>query len=225
MKEKAHAPLAERMRPLNLDEFVGQEDLLAGQGVLRQMVESGQISSFILWGPPGVGKTTLARIIAQKTNSRWIAFSAVTSGIKEIKAVMSEAEAFMKIEKRRTILFVDEIHRFNRAQQDAFLPYVETGTIILVGATTENPSFEVNSALLSRLKVFVLKELSIDDLVTIMRRALLDEERGIGVSSLVVSDEDLKMFAVVRLRRCSHCFEQFGVGLYVGNPGRRKCFE
>jgi putative ATPase len=196
MKETAKAPLAERMRPTNLDEFVGQEDLLAGQGVLRQMVESGQISSFILWGPPGVGKTTLARIIAQKTNSRWIAFSAVTSGIKEIKAVMTEAEAFMKIEGRRTILFVDEIHRFNKAQQDAFLPYVETGTIILVGATTENPSFEINSALLSRLKVFVLNELAIEDLVTIMRRALLDRERGIGSNSLTVADDDLKMFAV-----------------------------
>jgi len=196
MKEMAKAPLAERMRPTNLDEFVGQEDLLANQGVLRQMVESGQVSSFILWGPPGVGKTTLARIIAQKTNSRWIAFSAVTSGIKEIKAVMTEAEAFMKMEGRRTILFVDEIHRFNKAQQDAFLPYVETGTIILVGATTENPSFEINSALLSRLKVFVLNELTIEDLVMIMRRALLDKERGIGNSVLSVTDDDLKMIAV-----------------------------
>jgi putative ATPase len=196
MKEIAKAPLADRMRPTNLDEFVGQEALLAGDGVLRQMVKSGQISSFILWGPPGVGKTTLARIIAQKTNSRWVSFSAVTSGIKEIKAVMTEAEAFMRMEGRWTILFVDEIHRFNKAQQDAFLPYVETGTIILVGATTENPSFEINSALLSRLKVFVLNELSIDDLVTIMRRALEDKERGIGGTSISVADEDLKLFAV-----------------------------
>jgi putative ATPase len=196
MNEIAKAPLAERMRPTNLEEFVGQEDLLAGQGVLGQMVESGQISSFILWGPPGVGKTTLARIIAQKTNSRWIAFSAVTSGIKEIKAVMSEAEAFMKLEKRRTILFVDEIHRFNRAQQDAFLPYVETGTIILVGATTENPSFEINSALLSRLKVFILHELSLNNLVAILRRAVDDKERGIGATYITVTDEELKLFAV-----------------------------
>ena len=163
------APLAERMRPRGLEEFVGQEKLLAGDGVLKQMIESDRLSSFILWGPPGVGKTTLARIVATQTNSRWVAFSAVTSGIKEIKAVMAEAETFMNIEGRQTVLFVDEIHRFNKAQQDAFLPYVESGTIVLVGATTENPSFEVNSALLSRLKVFILNELSVDDMVKVLR--------------------------------------------------------
>ncbi|MBX9771857.1 MAG: AAA family ATPase, partial [Candidatus Obscuribacterales bacterium] len=182
-------PLAERMRPQDLDEFVGQDKLLAEGGLLRQMVEGDQLSSFILWGPPGTGKTTLARIIANKTNSKWVSFSAVISGIKEIKALMAEAEAFMNFEKRRTVLFVDEIHRFNKAQQDAFLPYVEKGTIILIGATTENPSFEINSALLSRMKVFVLNDLHLENLVFILRRALEDKERGLGNESLVVSDD------------------------------------
>jgi putative ATPase len=163
--KSSKAPLADRMRPRNLDEFVGQSALLQGNGVLRHMVESEELSSFILWGPPGVGKTTLARIVTTQTNSRWMQFSAVTSGIKEIKQVMSEAEAFVAIEERRTVLFVDEVHRFNKAQQDAFLPYVENGTIVLVGATTENPSFEINSALLSRMKVFILHELTESDLL------------------------------------------------------------
>ena len=160
------------------------------------MIADKRLSSFILWGPPGVGKTTLARIIARETDSKWISFSAVTSGIKEIKAVMAEAEAFMKIEGRKTILFVDEIHRFNRSQQDAFLPYVENGTITLVGATTENPSFEINSALLSRLKVFVLTELSLDNVRTILRQALTDSERGLGQLEMDVSDDVLNMLAI-----------------------------
>lgn len=189
-------PLAERMRPRNLDEFHGQERLLGEGGVLREMAGGGELVSFILWGPPGVGKTTMARIIAQNTESRWVAFSAVISGIKEIKSVMAEAEAFMKIEGKRTILFVDEIHRFNKAQQDAFLPYVENGTIVLVGATTENPSFEINSALLSRLKVFVLEELSLDALLTILRSALNDDERGLGAEKISASDEMLSKLAV-----------------------------
>lgn len=189
-------PLAERMRPRNLDEFHGQERLLGEGGVLREMAGGGELVSFILWGPPGVGKTTMARIIARNTDSRWVAFSAVISGIKEIKSVMAEAEAFMKIEGKRTILFVDEIHRFNKAQQDAFLPYVENGTIVLVGATTENPSFEINSALLSRLKVFVLEELSLDALLTILRNALNDEERGLGAEKISASDEMLSRLAV-----------------------------
>lgn len=195
MQKTIKAPLADRMRPANLPEFVGQESLLAKDGVLRHMIESGEISSFILWGPPGVGKTTLARLIAAHTKCRWVAFSAVIAGIKEIKSVMSEAEAFMKLEGTRTVLFVDEIHRFNRAQQDAFLPYVENGTIVLVGATTENPSFEINSALLSRLKVFVLKELTLDDLISIMQRALTDSERGIEDKGISVDQDTLKVIA------------------------------
>lgn len=190
------APLAERMRPRVLEEFVGQARLLATNGLLKEMIESDQLLSFILWGPPGVGKTTLARLIAGKTQSLWISFSAVTSGIKEIKSVMLEAEANFNFAGKRTILFVDEIHRFNKAQQDAFLPYVEAGTIVLVGATTENPSFELNSALLSRLKVFVLSELSLDELVQILNAALLDRQRGLGELELKVSESELKQIAV-----------------------------
>jgi putative ATPase len=193
--KNVQGPLADRMRPRNLDEFVGQEKLLADGGILRQMVEGDQLSSFVLWGPPGVGKTTLARIIAHQTNSKWVSFSAVTSGIKEIRGVMAEAETFWNFEGTRTVLFVDEIHRFNKAQQDAFLPYVENGTIILVGATTENPSFEINNALLSRLKVFVLEELTVEHLVIIMRRALEDRERGLGQFELKVSDDLLGTLA------------------------------
>lgn len=196
IEEGRRIPLAERMRPSSLDEIVGQSELLEEGGILKEMLRSGQLSSFVLWGPPGVGKTTIARTVASSTNSKWISFSAVVSGIKEIKNVMAEADAFMKIEKRQTVLFVDEIHRFNKAQQDAFLPYVEAGTIILVGATTENPSFEINSALLSRLKVFVLTELSLDELKELLRRALTDKEKGLGESGIEAEDSLLESLAV-----------------------------
>ncbi|MCA9818241.1 MAG: replication-associated recombination protein A [Cyanobacteriota/Melainabacteria group bacterium] len=196
IEEGRRIPLAERMRPSSLDEIVGQSELLEEGGILKEMLRSGQLSSFVLWGPPGVGKTTIARTVASSTNSKWISFSAVVSGIKEIKNVMAEADAFMKIEKRQTVLFVDEIHRFNKAQQDAFLPYVEAGTIILVGATTENPSFEINSALLSRLKVFVLTELSLDELKELLRRALTDKEKGLGESGIDAEDSLLESLAV-----------------------------
>ncbi len=194
--KSANSPLADRVRPRNLDEFVGQTRILKEGAVLREMAEGRELSSLVLWGPPGVGKTTLARIIANMTDSQWVSFSAVVSGIKEIKNVMAEAEAFMRLSGRRTILFVDEIHRFNKAQQDAFLPYVENGTIILVGATTENPSFEINSALLSRMKVFVLNELTSEELLSILRNALTDEERGLGDEGVSASDDALMTLAV-----------------------------
>lgn len=186
-------PLADRMRPRNLSEFVGQENIVSPGGMLSAMIESKKLSSFILWGPPGVGKTTLANIVANSTNCDWVSFSAVVSGIKEIKNVMATAEALRKIENRLTVLFVDEIHRFNKAQQDAFLPYVENGTIVLIGATTENPSFELNGALLSRMKVFVLTELSIEDVVNILKQALTDSQRGLGESKITVEDDLLSL--------------------------------
>lgn len=188
-------PLADRMRPRNLSEFVGQENIVSPGGMLSTMIDSKKLSSFILWGPPGVGKTTLANIVANSTNCDWVSFSAVVSGIKEIKNVMATAEALRKIENRLTVLFVDEIHRFNKAQQDAFLPYVENGTIVLIGATTENPSFELNGALLSRMKVFVLTELSIEDVVNILKQALADCERGLGESKITVEDDLLTLLA------------------------------
>ena len=188
-------PLASRMRPRNLTEFVGQTHLIGEGKLLRKMIESDNISSMIFWGPPGVGKTTLARIIAHETKSKFITFSAVTSGIKEIKKVMEDAENNKRL-GIRTILFVDEIHRFNKAQQDAFLPFVEKGSIILIGATTENPSFEINNALLSRCRVFVLKELSTDDILILLKRAINDE-RGFGEEKINISEEDLKIIAQV----------------------------
>lgn len=190
---RAMTPLASRLRPDSLDNFVGQEHLVGKGKILRRLIENDQISSMIFWGPPGVGKTTLASIIAGKTKSEFINFSAVTSGIKEIKEVMNRAETGRRV-GMRTVLFVDEIHRFNKAQQDAFLPYVEKGSIILIGATTENPSFEINSALLSRCRVFVLKSLSEDDLVKLLQNALADPA-GFGNQNVKISPEDLRAVA------------------------------
>ena len=186
-------PLASRLRPDSLDDFVGQQHLVGEGKILRQLIERDQISSMIFWGPPGVGKTTLASIIAGRTKSEFINFSAVTSGIKEIKEVMNRAEMSRRV-GMRTVLFVDEIHRFNKAQQDAFLPYVEKGSIILIGATTENPSFEINAALLSRCRVFVLKALEEDDLVRLLENALKNPA-GFGSQNVEISPENLRAIA------------------------------
>jgi len=191
----ATAPLADRMRPHTLDEIVGQEHLLGPGRVLRSAIETGELHSMILWGPPGSGKTTLASLMASVAGARFMAFSAVLSGVREIREVIAEAESERHRRGLRTILFVDEIHRFNRSQQDAFLPHVEKGTLILVGATTENPSFEVNAALLSRCRVYVLQGLGEDQLLVILRRALVDTERGLGTLGVEVTDEALQLIA------------------------------
>lgn len=187
-------PLASRMRPRGLSEIAGQQHLIGEGRILRTMVERDRLSSMIFWGPPGVGKTTLARVIAGTTKSQFVDFSAVTSGIKEIREVMGRADEG-RVYGSRTVVFVDEIHRFNKAQQDAFLPYVERGSIILIGATTENPSFEVNSALLSRCRVFILRQLSTDDIVSLLQRALTDE-RGLADMAVDASPDALRVVAV-----------------------------
>lgn len=187
------SPLASRLRPAGLEEFIGQAHLLGEGKVLRRLIDSDQIPSMIFWGPPGVGKTTLASIIARRTNADFVTFSAVTTGIKEIKEVMVRAEGSRQM-GRKTLVFIDEIHRFNKAQQDAFLPYVEKGSITLIGATTENPSFEINAALLSRCKVFVLQELKEEELVELLRRAL-KSPAGFGYLKIVIEEEQLAIIA------------------------------
>jgi putative ATPase len=192
----AAAPLAARMRPRTLDEYVGQEHLLGPGKALRELIEKDAIGSVIFWGPPGTGKTTLARIIAERTNATFVHFSAVTEGVARVREIIAEAKQRHRAVQRRTILFCDEIHRFNKAQQDAFLPHVEAGTIDLIGATTENPSFEVNGALLSRSRVFVLKPLSADALQSILRRAVADRDHGLGALELAVDDDAFELMGV-----------------------------
>lgn len=189
------APLADRMRPNTLGEFFGQQDLVGEGKLLRRLIESDQVPSMIFWGPPGTGKTTLARIIANLTGSIFISFSAVTFGVSELRNVVKEAKDRLKFERQKTILFVDEIHRWSKSQQDALLPHVEDGTVTLVGATTENPSFEVNSALLSRSRVFVLKQLETEDIVAILSAAISDKGRGLGNLKIKIDEQAIEQLA------------------------------
>ena len=209
----AGAPLADRMRPRTLDELVGQEHLVGPGRVLREAIERGELHSMILWGPPGSGKTTLASLMAHVAGAHFVAFSAVLAGVKEIRQVIAEAD--------HTILFVDEIHRFNRAQQDAFLPHVEKGTVVLVGATTENPSFEVNSALLSRCRVYVLHGLGEDDLLGIMRRALTDRERGLGALRAEADDDALRVIARLANGDARSALNMLELAVTLVAPGSR----
>src|SRR3954453_21318273 len=195
-KDRRGQPLAERMRPRSLAEFVGQEQLLGPGKLLRRALQAKELSSLILWGPPGTGKTTLGRLLAGEAGAHFLPMSAVMSGVKDLREAVAEAAARRDQQGRRTVLFVDEIHRFNKAQQDAFLPHVEGGTIVLIGATTENPSFEVNAALLSRSKVYVLEPLATDDILAILRHALTDVERGLGDLQVAVEDDVLRGIAV-----------------------------
>lgn len=191
------APLADRLRPRNLAEFFGQEQIVGEGKMLRRLIENDQIPSMIFWGPPGTGKTTLARIIANLTGSDFVSFSAVASGVAELKKIIVVAEENLKFKSKRTILFIDEIHRWNKSQQDALLPHVEDGTVILIGATTENPSFEVNSALLSRSRVFVLEQLAEEDLAEIIKMSLSDKVRGLGNLKIKITDEVVKYLALL----------------------------
>jgi putative ATPase len=223
----AGRPLADRMRPQTLDEFIGQEELLGSGKPLRTQIERDDLGSMLLWGPPGCGKTTLARIIAKSTKSEFIPFSAVLAGIKEIKDVMAKAEG-MRRYGRRTIVFVDEVHRFNRAQQDAFLPHVEAGSILLIGATTENPSFEVIAPLLSRMKVYVLRPLSQEQIVVLQRKAIEDPVRGLGKERVEASDEILDRIAVLAngdARSAYNTLEALVLGTEPAADGRRVLSE
>jgi putative ATPase len=220
----ATAPLAERMRPRTLAEYTGQEHLLGPGKPLRVEIESDDSTSMIFWGPPGVGKTTLAKIIAHVTQSSFIEFSAVMSGIKEIKNVMVEAEKAAQFGSR-TILFIDEIHRFNKAQQDAFLPYVERGTIRLIGATTENPSFEINAALLSRCRVYTLVALSEEQIISLLHGALADKERGLGAQNILADDAALAMIASYSSGDARYAYNALEIASKLAGDAAKNSFD
>jgi putative ATPase len=218
-------PLAERMRPRSLDEVVGQSSLVGEGGVIRSLLSDGELPSLIFWGPPGTGKTTIARLLADSAGAEMVTFSAVLSGVKEARSVMSAARSLRRSEGRRTVLFVDEIHRFNRAQQDAFLPYVEAGDIVLVGATTENPSFELNRALLSRVKVYILDPLTPEEILGILRQALRDEKLGLGKIAPKIELDALELIATVAAGDARQALNHLELAVSVANSEGMDCID
>ncbi|MFA7581329.1 MAG: replication-associated recombination protein A [Candidatus Paceibacterota bacterium] len=218
---KSAAPLADRMRPESLEEFFGQTALIGKGKMLRSAIEKDEVPSMIFWGPPGCGKTTLAKIIAKMTSSVFVEFSATTGGVKEVRAIIAHADERLRAKGIRTIFFIDEIHRFNKSQQDAFLPYVENGTITLIGATTENPSFEVNSALLSRCRVFVLKALGSDDIAGIIKKVISDKEKGLGNKKIKISSDSINFLAEMANGDARSALNAFELSVKSSKPDKK----